>query len=141
MTHALRSAFDPGRAAGVKLRVAVTLGQERFEARVHEGRLAIQRGECPEADAGMFAAAEVVAALALGRRSLAESLEAGEIRIEGHRTNDLPPWQRETPMVWQSLALFPFLTVLENVEFGLKMRKVPAAERRRRVDCPPAPPW
>jgi spermidine/putrescine transport system ATP-binding protein len=57
----------------------------------------------------------------------------GEIRIEGRRTNDLPPWQRETPMVWQSLALFPFLTVIENVEFGLKMRKVPAAERQRRA--------
>jgi DNA-binding HxlR family transcriptional regulator len=92
----LRSAFEPGRAAGVKVRVAVTLGQERFEARVHEGRLTIERGECPEADAGMFAAAEVVAALALGRRSLAESLEAGEIRIEG-----------DPRAIERFLALFP----------------------------------
>ncbi|QRM35901.1 ABC transporter ATP-binding protein [Microvirga sp. VF16] len=62
-----------------------------------------------------------------------EAPSEGEIRIEGHRMNDLPPWQRETPLVWQSLALFPFLTVVENVEFGLRMRKVPAAERRKRA--------
>ncbi|GIT47719.1 MAG: hypothetical protein Ct9H300mP13_5150 [Gammaproteobacteria bacterium] len=36
-------------------------------------------------------------------------------------------------MVWQSLALFPFLNVIKNVEFGLKMRGVPATERRRRA--------
>lgn len=57
----------------------------------------------------------------------------GEIRIEGRRSNDLPPWQRDTPLVWQSLALFPFLTVLENVEFGLRMRKVARDERRERA--------
>ena len=62
-----------------------------------------------------------------------ETPTEGEIRIEGQRSNELPPWQRDTPMVWQSLALFPFLTVLENVEFGLRMRKIPAAERRRRA--------
>ncbi|MER8957114.1 hypothetical protein NKH98_31540 [Mesorhizobium sp. M0833] len=37
-------------------------------------------------------------------------------------------------MAWQSLALFPFLTVRENVEFGLRMRAVDRAERRRCVD-------
>jgi spermidine/putrescine transport system ATP-binding protein len=62
-----------------------------------------------------------------------EAPSEGEIRIEGRRSNELPPWQRDTPMVWQSLALFPFLTVLENVEFGLRMRKVAPAERRNRA--------
>lgn len=62
-----------------------------------------------------------------------ETPSEGEIRIEGRRVNDLPPWRRETPMVWQSLALFPFLSVVENVEFGLKMRNIPSAERRRRA--------
>jgi spermidine/putrescine transport system ATP-binding protein len=62
-----------------------------------------------------------------------EAPSDGEIRIEGRRSNELPPWQRDTPLVWQSLALFPFMTVLENVEFGLRMRKVPAVERRRRA--------
>jgi spermidine/putrescine transport system ATP-binding protein len=62
-----------------------------------------------------------------------EAPSEGEIRIDGRRSNELPPWERDTPLVWQSLALFPFLTVLENVEFGLRMRQVPAAERRKRA--------
>jgi len=63
-----------------------------------------------------------------------EQPSEGEIRLSGRRINDLPVWGRDTPMVWQSLALFPFLTVRENVEFGLKMRKIPKAERGRRVN-------
>jgi spermidine/putrescine transport system ATP-binding protein len=63
-----------------------------------------------------------------------EAPSEGEIRLAGKRINDLPTWRRDTPMVWQSLALFPFLTVRENVEFGLRMRGVDKAERRRRVD-------
>ena len=53
-----------------------------------------------------------------------EAPSEGEIRLDGKRINDLPTWERDTPLVWQSLALFPFLTVLENVEFGLRMRGV-----------------
>ena len=60
-----------------------------------------------------------------------ETPSAGEVRIDGRVMNDVPPHERDTPMVWQTLALFPFLTVQENVEFGLKMRGVPAPERRR----------
>lgn len=58
----------------------------------------------------------------------------GEIRLAGKRLNDLPTWRRDTPMVWQSLALFPFLTVRENIEFSLRMRGVEKTERRQRVD-------
>ena len=57
----------------------------------------------------------------------------GEIRIAGKRMNDLPAHERDTPMVWQSLALFPYLNARENVEFGLKMRGVEAGERRKRA--------
>lgn len=63
-----------------------------------------------------------------------EAPSEGEIRLAGRRINDLPTWKRDTPMVWQSLALFPFLTVRENVEFGLRMRGIDKAERSRRVD-------
>ncbi|WP_029008912.1 ABC transporter ATP-binding protein [Azospirillum halopraeferens] len=62
-----------------------------------------------------------------------ETPSAGEIRLAGRRVNDLPVWERDTPLVWQSLALFPFLTVLENVEFGLRMRGVDRTGRRRRA--------
>ena len=62
-----------------------------------------------------------------------EQPSAGTIRIGGALMNDVPPHQRDTPMVWQSLALFPFLNVRENVEFGLKMRGVDSSERRKRA--------
>ena len=63
-----------------------------------------------------------------------EAPTEGEIRLAGKRINDLPTWSRDTPMVWQSLALFPFLTVRENVEFSLRMRGVGKAERRQRAE-------
>ncbi|MCG7630240.1 ABC transporter ATP-binding protein [Epibacterium sp. MM17-32] len=63
-----------------------------------------------------------------------ETADRGEITLAGNRIDQLPVWERETPMVWQSLALFPFMTVRENVEFGLKMRGVTGPERRRRAD-------
>ncbi|MEO1292939.1 MAG: ABC transporter ATP-binding protein [Pseudomonadota bacterium] len=62
-----------------------------------------------------------------------EQPSEGEIRIGGRVMNTVPAHERDTPMVWQSLALFPFLNVRENVEFGLKMRRVSAADRRRRA--------
>ncbi len=62
-----------------------------------------------------------------------ETPSDGEIRLDGARLDARKPWERDTPMVWQSLALFPYLSVLKNVEFGLKMRKVGARERRRRA--------
>jgi spermidine/putrescine transport system ATP-binding protein len=62
-----------------------------------------------------------------------EAPTSGSIRIAGREVGSQAPWERDTPMVWQSLALFPFLTVQGNVEFGLRMRGVPPAERRRRA--------
>ena len=47
---------------------------------------------------------------------------SGEIRFNNRLMNNVKPHERDTPLVWQSLALFPFLNVQENVEFGLKMR-------------------
>ena len=62
-----------------------------------------------------------------------EAPTEGEVRIGGRLMNEVPVHERDTPMVWQSLALFPFLNVRENVEFGLRMRGAGAAERRRRA--------
>ncbi|MEO0747428.1 MAG: ABC transporter ATP-binding protein [Pseudomonadota bacterium] len=58
---------------------------------------------------------------------------SGTISIAGQVMNDLPAHERDTPMVWQSLALFPFLNARENVEFGLKMRGIGPEERRKRA--------
>jgi spermidine/putrescine transport system ATP-binding protein len=63
-----------------------------------------------------------------------EKPTAGNIYIDGELVNDKKPWKRDTPLVWQNFALFPFLTVAKNVEFGLKMRKVPRSRRAERVE-------
>src|SRR5690606_35418626 len=58
---------------------------------------------------------------------------AGEILINGKDVTDLPPAKRGVSMVFQSYALFPHMSVAENIMFGLKVRKVPAAERQARL--------
>ncbi len=62
-----------------------------------------------------------------------EQPSEGEVRIAGRVMNDVAAHERDTPLVWQSLALFPFLNVRQNVEFGLRMRGVDAPGRRRRA--------
>ncbi|MGI9406843.1 MAG: ABC transporter ATP-binding protein [Hyphomicrobiaceae bacterium] len=62
-----------------------------------------------------------------------EKPSEGIIRLSGKVMNDLGANERDTPMVWQSLALFPFLNVRKNVEFGLKMRKIGAPERKAKA--------
>jgi iron(III) transport system ATP-binding protein len=59
--------------------------------------------------------------------------DTGEIFFDGKRVNDVPPHKRNTAMVFQSYALFPHMTIAQNVSFGLKMRKLPAAEQAARV--------
>ena len=59
---------------------------------------------------------------------------AGQILIEGEDCTRLPPEKRGLGMVFQQYALFPHMTVRDNVGYGLKLRKVPAAERRKRAD-------
>jgi putative spermidine/putrescine transport system ATP-binding protein len=60
--------------------------------------------------------------------------DEGEVVIRGQVVNDLPPHHRDTAMVYQSYALFPHMTVLENVAFGLQMRRVPRGDIKRRVE-------
>lgn len=62
-----------------------------------------------------------------------EEPSSGEIRLDGVSQKGLPPWERDLPLVWQSLALFPFLSVLDNVAFGLKMRGVPKKIRHEKA--------
>jgi multiple sugar transport system ATP-binding protein len=62
-----------------------------------------------------------------------ESITSGEIRIEGQRINDLHPSKRDIAMVFQSYALYPNMSVGENMAFGMEMRGVPKAERDKAV--------
>ena len=62
-----------------------------------------------------------------------EDASDGDIAMSGRRVNELPPSERDVAMVFQSYALYPHMTVHENMAFGLRYRKLPAAEIERRV--------
>src|SRR5437762_3097598 len=59
--------------------------------------------------------------------------DEGEIRINGRRVNDIPPQRRSTVVVFQDYALFPHLSVFENVAYGLRRRRMNGAEVKQRV--------
>jgi ABC-type sugar transport system ATPase subunit len=63
-----------------------------------------------------------------------EEITAGEIRIGGKTVNHLPPRDREVAMVFQDYALYPHMTVAENMSFGLRLRRYPKDEIARRVE-------
>jgi putative spermidine/putrescine transport system ATP-binding protein len=63
-----------------------------------------------------------------------EQPTSGSIAIHGKQTVGIPPYDRDVNTVFQDYALFPHMTVAENVAYGLMIRKVPAAERKRRAE-------
>jgi spermidine/putrescine ABC transporter ATP-binding subunit len=63
-----------------------------------------------------------------------EQPDAGDVFIRGARVTSMPPYRRDFSMVFQSYALFPHLTVAENVAFGLRMRRIARNHRMRSVD-------
>ena len=62
-----------------------------------------------------------------------ETITGGEIRIAGKVVNNLSPKDRDIAMVFQSYALYPTMTVRQNIEFGMKIRGLPPAERDKAV--------
>ena len=62
-----------------------------------------------------------------------EEISSGEILIGDRVVNDVPPKDRDIAMVFQSYALYPHMSVYDNMAFGLKLRKTPRAEIERRV--------
>ncbi|RWP59676.1 ABC transporter ATP-binding protein, partial [Mesorhizobium sp.] len=62
-----------------------------------------------------------------------ETPSQGEVWIGGRRVDHLPPRDRGIAMVFQNYAVFPHLTVFENIAFGLRMKKLPQQEVERRV--------
>lgn len=59
---------------------------------------------------------------------------SGQISLDGQRLEDVPPNRRDMAMVFQSYAIFPHLSVFDNIAYGLTVRKVPRADIKRRVD-------
>ena len=62
-----------------------------------------------------------------------EQPTTGVIRLDGEDVTQLPPNKRNLNLVFQHYALFPHMTVQENIQFGLKMKKIPAAEQKERI--------
>src|SRR5688500_3156253 len=69
-------------------------------------------------------------------RSIAglEQIDGGRIHIGGRNVTDLPPRKRRIAMVFQSYAVFPHMTVFDNIAFGLRMTKLPKVEVTRRTE-------
>ena len=63
-----------------------------------------------------------------------EDITDGEFEIDGIRMNDTPPKDRDIAMVFQNYALYPHMTVFENMAFGLKLRKYPKDDIKQRVE-------
>ena len=62
-----------------------------------------------------------------------EDVDSGTIEIAGEVVNDLPPRDRDIAMVFQNYALYPYMTVYENIAFGLRARKTPKDEIELKV--------
>jgi len=63
-----------------------------------------------------------------------ERPDAGRIELGGRDVTQVPPYARDVNTVFQDYALFPHMTVAQNIEYGLKVRRVPKAERREKTD-------
>ena len=63
-----------------------------------------------------------------------ESVTSGDIRINGKRVNDVPTQRRDLAMVFQSYALYPHMTIAENIGYPLRVRKLEKAERAKRIN-------
>jgi ABC-type Fe3+/spermidine/putrescine transport system ATPase subunit len=104
---------------------------KRFDATVAADRLSlrIERGEfftfLGPSGSGKSTILRLIAGL--------ETPDAGHLRIEGRDVTNVPPWQRNLGMVFQQYALFPHMTVADNVAYGLKVRRVAAEDMRGRV--------
>src|SRR5919107_4498127 len=62
-----------------------------------------------------------------------EEITSGELLIDGERANDTPPSDRGLAMVFQTYALYPHMTVADNMGFSLRLAGVPKAERKAKV--------
>ncbi len=108
---------------GVTKEFAGTVAVRELTLTVGEGEFVVLVGP---SGCGKTTALRMVAGL--------EEITDGEIRIGNRVVNDLPPRERDVAMVFQNYALYPHKNVYENLVFGLRMRKVPKAEQRSRVE-------
>src|SRR5438093_2511604 len=100
-----------------------TLAVSDLNLDVHDGEFVVFVGP---SGCGKTTALRMIAGL--------EEISEGEIRIGDRVVNNLPPRDRDVAMVFQNYALYPHMTVAENIGFALRMRKVPKAAARTRIE-------
>ncbi|HEX6701036.1 MAG TPA: sn-glycerol-3-phosphate ABC transporter ATP-binding protein UgpC [Gaiellaceae bacterium] len=100
-----------------------TLAVQELDLEIAEGEFVVLVGP---SGCGKTTALRMVAGL--------EEISDGEIRIGDRVVNDLAPRERDVAMVFQSYALYPHMSVRQNIAFGLRMRKVTKADQHRRVE-------
>ena len=108
---------------GIAKRFGATVAAEDIRLRIEPGELLTLLGP---SGCGKTTTLRIVAGL--------EVPTAGRVLIGQEDVTDLPPYARDVSMVFQSYALFPHLTVFDNVAYGLRITKRPAAEVARAVD-------
>ena len=99
-----------------------TLAVDRIDINVDPGTFTVLLGP---SGCGKSTSLRIIAGL--------EHADEGTVSIGDRSVNHLPPSQRDIAMVFQSYALFPHLSVAENILFGLKVRRTPKAERQSRL--------
>jgi multiple sugar transport system ATP-binding protein len=100
-----------------------TVAVDELSLEVEEGEFLILVGP---SGCGKTTALRMIAGL--------EGVSSGEIRIGGRVVNDVPPARRDVAMVFQSYALYPHMSVYDNIAFPLRQQKLPKAEAEGRVD-------
>ncbi len=124
------TAATTAKALGVELR-GVRKEYESGVVAVHDIDLTVEAGEfvvlVGPSGCGKSTTLRMVAGL--------ETISAGELRIGRRLVNDLPPAERDIAMVFQSYALYPHMTVRENLAFALKLRRRSPTEIAERVDA------
>jgi multiple sugar transport system ATP-binding protein len=108
--------------AGVTKRFGETRVIEGLDLEIRDGEFMVLVGP---SGCGKSTALRMVAGL--------EEITSGTIRIGDRVVNDVPPKDRDIAMVFQSYALYPHMTVRQNLEFGLQIRKTPPAETERLI--------
>jgi sn-glycerol 3-phosphate transport system ATP-binding protein len=110
------------RLQGVAKSWGSSVGVERIDLEIGRGEFTVLLGP---SGCGKSTTLRLIAGLELP--------DAGTLTIAGRDVTHLPPSRRNLSMVFQSYALFPHLDVAENIVFGLRVRRVPAAQRRERL--------
>jgi putative spermidine/putrescine transport system ATP-binding protein len=118
---------EPGVSAAVSLRaVRKTFGEvtavDGVDLEIRDGEFFAMLGP---SGSGKTTVLRVIAGF--------ETPTSGTVRLGGRDVTKLPPFQRDVNTVFQDYALFPHMNVLANVEYGLKVKKVPKGERRERA--------